>query len=80
MIQTQPKPVAPRTLRRLDTERKRLGITQEMVAVEAAKTSKTGTCGVPTVSAALSGSDKNANVIAALKRLIAERKQSERAA
>lgn len=72
MGQTKPN----RTLRRLDAERKRRGITQAMVAAEAAKTSKTGTCNIPTVSLALSGHEKNANVIAALTRLIADAKSA----
>ena len=59
------------TLSRLDARRKRHGITLAMIAIEAAKTSKTKTCSIPTVSAALSGDEKNANVIEATKRLVA---------
>lgn len=68
MATTQPN------LPRLNAQRKRLHITIAMVAVEAARTSKTGTCGEPTVSRALSGHDKNANVVGALRRLFAAAK------
>jgi hypothetical protein len=67
----------PRKLARLDRERRRYGITLAMVAVEASKTSRRGTVGVPTVSRALSGDTKSANVIDTVKRLIAEARDSQ---
>jgi len=60
------------TLLRLDAERKRLGITLQAVADEAAKTSARGRCGVPTVSRVLHGHAKSTNVVTTLRRLIAE--------
>ena len=67
----------PRSLERLDAERKRLGITLQAVADEAAKTSARGRCGVPTVSRVLHGHAKSVNVVTTLKRLIAEAKLLE---
>lgn len=60
------------TLARLDRERRRYGITQAVVAVEASKTSRRGSVGVPTVSRVISGDTKSANVVRTIRRLIAE--------
>jgi hypothetical protein len=56
----------------LRAEREEYGITLQMVADEAAKTARFGTCGVPTVSDALR-SGNSQNVLDALRRLIADR-------
>lgn len=72
----QGKPRRPRALARLDAERKAAELTLEAIAVEAAKTAKTKTCSIPTVSKALSGDSKNANVVATVRRLLAEKKSS----
>jgi len=61
----------PRSLARLDAERKRHGITLQTVADEAAKTSARGRCGVPTVSRVLHAHAKSANVVATVRRLLA---------
>lgn len=66
--------ITPQNLARLARARRRYGITLAAVAAEAVKTSRRGSVGIPTVSRALSGDTKSANVVATLKRLIAEAK------
>ena len=57
------------TLARLDAERKRFGVTLDMVAAPAAVT-------IQTVSRVLHGHTKSANVVATVRRLIAEAKSA----
>lgn len=66
--------VAPRTLARLKRQLHDLGISHEAVAVEASKTSRRGQVGITAVSRVLGGHSKSANVVATVKRLIAEAK------
>lgn len=68
--------ISPRTLARLDRERRRHGITLAIIATEAAKTARFGSMTVATVSRALSGSTKSANVVETVKRLIEEATQN----
>jgi len=72
MKQSKVKP--PRTLARLKRELHVLGITHDLVAAEAAKTSRRGTVGITTVSNVFAGRTKSQNVVATAKRLIAEAK------
>lgn len=59
-------------LTRLDAQRKKHGITLEVIAVEATKTARRGSVSVSAVSRVLRGRSKSANVVATLKRLIAD--------
>lgn len=61
-------------LARLKRRLHALGITHERVADEASRTSRRGTVGITTVSKVLAGDRKSANVVATVKRLIAEAK------
>lgn len=58
-------------LTELRAKREDLGITLKMVADEAKKTARFGTCGVPTVSEALAKGNSR-NIVEALRRLIAQ--------
>lgn len=64
---------SPETLARLRASRERWGVTLAVIAAEAAKTSRRGTVGIPTVSKVLSGASPSDNVIATTRRLIKER-------
>lgn len=69
----------PRSLARLDRERRAHGITLEQVAAAASETTtrKRRTVGITTVSNVLAGRTKSANVVATVKRLIAAAKQGQ---
>ena len=66
----------PRRLR-LDRERRKYGIPLKVIAAEAAKTSRGGTMGLPSVSNVLRGRYKSKNVVATVKRLIADAKAKQ---
>lgn len=75
MKSPQPNPtrrrrIGRRALAQLNGQRIAQGITLAKVAAEAAKTAKTGTCSIPTVSKALSGDEPNANVVDTLRRML----------
>ena len=68
------KPPTKAELAALRDDREVLHITLQMVADEAAKTARFGTCSLGTVSSALYGDRPSRNVVDALRRLIAETK------
>ena len=63
---------APRTLARLARRCRLLGITHQAVADAATKTSRRGSVGFTTVSRVLTGRTKSLNVVATIRRLIAQ--------
>lgn len=65
------------TLTRLKRQAKRLGITHDRIAAEAAKTSLRGSVSRTMVAHTFAGRTKSANVVATARRLIAEAKQQE---
>ncbi len=66
-------------LTRLKRQAKQLGITHDVVAAEASKTSKRGSVGRTLVVHVLAGRAKSANVVATIKRLIADAKNGSAA-
>ena len=64
--------VTPATLARLAADLKRHGITHDRVAAEAARTSFKGSVGRTMVGHVLAGRTTSANVVATIRRLLAD--------